>query len=76
MTRIERFKRDVKALEEVYGKLDGQSLTIDLMELSEICPRAYSQRKSYQGLVAYISRTRKATVEITSQINGKEHEED
>lgn len=77
MTRIERFRKDVNALEGIYGKLDGQSLTIDLMELSEICPRKYAQKKSYQGLAAFVSRTKQTTLTITSQrVGGTEDEKD
>jgi len=74
MTRIERYKKDVKALENIYGSLEGKCISVDLMELAEICPRKYSQKKSFQGLVSYINRTKNATVRITSQITDKNEE--
>lgn len=72
MTRIERYKQDIAALEKEYGTLEeGMEITVDLLELAALCPRSYCQKKAYQGLAAYISRTRKATVRITSQANDK-----
>lgn len=69
MTRIERYKKDIAALEKEYGKLkEGSKITVDLLEMATLCPRTYCQVKAYNGLASFISRTRKATVEITSQI--------
>lgn len=75
MTRIERFKKDVAAIEKEYGGFEeGKEVIIDLMEMAVLCPRAYSQKKSYQGLVAFIQRTKKATLTITSQVSGDGNE--
>lgn len=77
MTRIERFKKDIAAIEKEYGGFEeGKEVNIDLMEMAVLCPRAYSQKKSYQGLVAFIQRTKKATLTITSQADcdGNENE--
>lgn len=70
MTRIERYKKDVAALEGEYGTLEeGRTITVDLLELAILCPRTCCQIKAYAGLVSFINRTRHCTVEITSQIS-------
>ena len=75
MTRIERFKKDIAAIEKEYGGFEeGKEVIIDLMELAVLCPRTYSQKKSYQGLQAFIQRTKKARLTITSQVSGDGNE--
>lgn len=66
----EKFKNDIKALEERAGNLEelkGETLELDLQELNTICPRTFVKAKSYMGLVGYLKKAYEIELKITSQ---------
>jgi hypothetical protein len=66
----EKFKNDIKALEERAGNLEelkGETLELDLQELNTICPRTFVKAKSYMGLVGYLKKAYGIELKITSQ---------
>jgi hypothetical protein len=66
----DKFKEDIKSLEEHCGPLDelkGDVLEIDLQELNKICPRVFVKAKSYMGLVGYLKKAYEIELRITSQ---------
>jgi hypothetical protein len=66
----DKFKEDIKSLEEHCGPLEelrGEVLEIDLQELNTICPRVFVKAKSYMGLVGYLRKAYDIELKITSQ---------
>lgn len=66
----DKFKEDIKSLEERTGSLEelrGEILEIDLQELNKICPRVFVKAKSYMGLVGFLRKTYEIELKITSQ---------
>ncbi len=66
----DKFKEDIKSLEERTGPLEelrGEVLELDLQELNKICPRVFVKAKSYMGLVGFLRKAYEIELKITSQ---------
>ena len=66
----EKYRKDIAALEEKYGKLStqtGLSINLTLREALSLMPRGRKRIDAYAGLVSYLKREYGITLTITSQ---------
>ena len=65
-----KYRKDIAALEERYGKLStqtGLSINLTLKEATLLMPRNRKRIDAYAGLVSYLKREYGITLTITSQ---------
>lgn len=65
-----KYRKDIAALEEKYGKLStqtGLSINLTLKEALTLMPRSRKRIDAYAGLVSYLKREYSITLIITSQ---------
>ena len=66
----EKYRKDIAALEERYGKLStqtGLSINLTLKEALALMPRSRKRIDAYAGLVSYLKREYDITLTIKSQ---------
>lgn len=66
----EKYRKDIAALEERYGKLStqtGLSINLTLKEATLMMPRNRKRIDAYAGLVSYLKREYGIALTITSQ---------
>lgn len=65
-----KYRKDIAALEEKYGKLStqtGLSINLTLKEALALMPRGRKRIDAYTGLMSYLKREYGITLTITSQ---------
>ena len=65
-----KYRKDIAALEEKYGKLStqtGLSINLTLKEALTLMPRSRKRIDAYAGVVSYLKREYSITLIITSQ---------
>ena len=69
-----KYRKDIAALEEIYGKLSSQtglSINLTLKEALSLMPRNRRRIDAYIGLVSHLKREYGITLIITSLVSTK-----
>ena len=61
------FSDDIKTLEGIYGDLHGKTITVELLDLLEICPRERRRADAYRGLCKELLEAYQCTLNVVSK---------
>ena len=62
-----KYGKDIKALEDIYGDLRNQTISVELQDLLGLIPRERKRIDAYRGLVSTLKKDMGCTLNITSR---------
>ena len=62
-----KYGEDIKALEDIYGDLRNQTISVELQVLLALIPRDRKRIDAYRGLVSTLKKDLGCTLNITSR---------
>lgn len=62
-----KYGEDIKALEDIYGDLRNQTISVELQVLLALIPRDRKRIDAYRGLVSTLKKDMGCTLNITSR---------